>query len=347
MAPGQDTSLPPRLRRQTNPHGASDVERGVHLRRRWLLDGQGLTEAQPLWIIAPHPPFSPGLPNVGIELVASPPDHSIEMPDNGHTPRSRDAALRRLARANRWLIAGSVTLTGALTAVAANAFPGRTLKTTGGSASAAAKRARASQQQGSGTSTGSSDPGSCSRPATAPRPPPRKRRRARNRPPPRNPRPPGKPRPRRPAREATQPGAPRAGSHSEPAGDPFAGIAPAGTLRRNRRLLRKRRPPRNRPPRRKAAPSSPADREGPRTVRRDPRTEPSTSARALATARWEALGSSVVLRVLDPLWLPRASAILTRELDALDRACSRFRPDSDLSRVNACAGGGPCRSRRC
>ncbi len=69
--------------------------------------------------------------------------------------------------------------------------------------------------------------------------------------------------------------------------------------------------------------------------------QPSTPAAAAATARWEALGTSVVLRILDPLWLPRASAILTRELDALDRACSRFRPDSDLSRVNACAGGRP------
>jgi thiamine biosynthesis lipoprotein ApbE len=58
----------------------------------------------------------------------------------------------------------------------------------------------------------------------------------------------------------------------------------------------------------------------------------------LCTARWEALGTCVVLRVTDPLWLPRASAILARELDAIDRSCSRFRPDSDLSRVNARAG---------
>ncbi len=60
-----------------------------------------------------------------------------------------------------------------------------------------------------------------------------------------------------------------------------------------------------------------------------------------ATARWEALGSTVVLRVTEPLWLPRASAILARELDAIDRACSRFRDDSDLTRVNAHAGGRP------
>ncbi|HXA54820.1 MAG TPA: FAD:protein FMN transferase [Solirubrobacteraceae bacterium] len=61
----------------------------------------------------------------------------------------------------------------------------------------------------------------------------------------------------------------------------------------------------------------------------------------MATARWEALGTGVVLRVADPLWLPRASAILTRELDAIDRACSRFRPDSDLMRVSSRAGGRP------
>lgn len=45
-----------------------------------------------------------------------------------HTPRTRDAALRRLAKSNRWLIAGSAALTGIFTAVAANAFPGHTLK---------------------------------------------------------------------------------------------------------------------------------------------------------------------------------------------------------------------------
>jgi thiamine biosynthesis lipoprotein ApbE len=49
----------------------------------------------------------------------------------------------------------------------------------------------------------------------------------------------------------------------------------------------------------------------------------------------------VVLRVTDPLWLPRASGILARELDAIDRACSRFRSDSDLTRVNTRAGGRP------
>ncbi len=78
------------------------------------------------------------------------------MSDPDHTPRSRDAALRRLARANRWLLAGSAALTGVLTAVAASAFPGKTLKTTDGSAAVAAQQARASHRQGSGTSTSSS-----------------------------------------------------------------------------------------------------------------------------------------------------------------------------------------------
>lgn len=45
-----------------------------------------------------------------------------------HHPRTRDVALQRLKSLNRWLIAGSAALTGVLTAVAANAFPGHTLK---------------------------------------------------------------------------------------------------------------------------------------------------------------------------------------------------------------------------
>jgi hypothetical protein len=45
-----------------------------------------------------------------------------------HTVRTRDAALRRLGRTNRWLIAGSAALTGVLTDVAANAFPGHSVR---------------------------------------------------------------------------------------------------------------------------------------------------------------------------------------------------------------------------
>jgi FAD:protein FMN transferase len=62
------------------------------------------------------------------------------------------------------------------------------------------------------------------------------------------------------------------------------------------------------------------------------------SMRTLARAGWEALGTSVVLLVDDPEALATARAIVERELRAIDRACSRFRPDSDLERVNAGAG---------
>jgi hypothetical protein len=43
-----------------------------------------------------------------------------------HTTHTRDAALSKLARINRLILAGSVTLTGVLADVAAHAFPGRT-----------------------------------------------------------------------------------------------------------------------------------------------------------------------------------------------------------------------------
>ncbi len=74
-------------------------------------------------------------------------------------------------------------------------------------------------------------------------------------------------------------------------------------------------------------------------VRRTPdgRADPHASP-ALATAVWEALGTSVVLRVSDPEALAPARATVERELAAIDRACSRFRADSELSRVNARAG---------
>jgi thiamine biosynthesis lipoprotein len=61
-------------------------------------------------------------------------------------------------------------------------------------------------------------------------------------------------------------------------------------------------------------------------------------SRTLASAGWEALGTSVVLLVEHPEALAQARAIVERELRAIDRACSRFRPDSDLQCVNAGAG---------
>jgi FAD:protein FMN transferase len=50
------------------------------------------------------------------------------------------------------------------------------------------------------------------------------------------------------------------------------------------------------------------------------------------------LGTRVVLRLTDPLALARARAAVEHELDAIDGACSRFRSDSEITRVNAAAG---------
>jgi len=59
---------------------------------------------------------------------------------------------------------------------------------------------------------------------------------------------------------------------------------------------------------------------------------------ALACARWEALGTSVVLQLTDPDALVPARSCVQRELHAIDLACSRFRGDSELSYLNAYAG---------
>jgi thiamine biosynthesis lipoprotein len=45
-----------------------------------------------------------------------------------------------------------------------------------------------------------------------------------------------------------------------------------------------------------------------------------------------------VLRLTDPRRLRAARVAVERELDAIDRACSRFRSDSEIARVNASAG---------
>jgi hypothetical protein len=42
-----------------------------------------------------------------------------------HRTHDRDSSLLRLSRANRWLLAGSLALTGLLTDVVAHAFPGK------------------------------------------------------------------------------------------------------------------------------------------------------------------------------------------------------------------------------
>jgi FAD:protein FMN transferase len=52
----------------------------------------------------------------------------------------------------------------------------------------------------------------------------------------------------------------------------------------------------------------------------------------------EAFGTTVLLKLTDDAGLERAQGAVAKELDAIDLACSRFRADSELSRVNARAG---------
>lgn len=57
-----------------------------------------------------------------------------------------------------------------------------------------------------------------------------------------------------------------------------------------------------------------------------------------ARADWPAIGTTASLLVTAPEALAQARAILEAELGAIDLACSRFRPDSGLSRLNAAHG---------
>jgi len=61
-------------------------------------------------------------------------------------------------------------------------------------------------------------------------------------------------------------------------------------------------------------------------------------AAAIGAERFKALGTSIHLLVTDPRGTERACALLREELDAIDRACSRFRSDSELWRVNNARG---------
>jgi thiamine biosynthesis lipoprotein ApbE len=59
---------------------------------------------------------------------------------------------------------------------------------------------------------------------------------------------------------------------------------------------------------------------------------------APAAADWLALGTQVWLLVTHPGQLAEGRRLLEADLDAVDRACSRFRPDSELMRLGAIAG---------
>jgi threonine synthase len=84
-----------------------------------------------------------------------------------HTTHTRDAALQQLQRLNRWLIAGSVLLTGAFTEAAAQAFPGRTVKK---ASAAGVSTAGKTHEHGAGdTATSSTTAAPLKPPAQSPR----------------------------------------------------------------------------------------------------------------------------------------------------------------------------------
>jgi thiamine biosynthesis lipoprotein len=58
----------------------------------------------------------------------------------------------------------------------------------------------------------------------------------------------------------------------------------------------------------------------------------------LAAADWAAWSCRVRVVVTDPAALDEARAVLTGDLAAVDLACSRFRPDSELAAAEAAAG---------
>ncbi|MFD5813000.1 FAD:protein FMN transferase [Streptomyces sp. NPDC127038] len=71
-----------------------------------------------------------------------------------------------------------------------------------------------------------------------------------------------------------------------------------------------------------------------------------TTAPPPARIAFPALGTTAELLVTDPDALPVAEAVLRDELRAVDLACSRFRPDSELTRVNVGAGAPTTVSER-
>jgi len=56
------------------------------------------------------------------------------------------------------------------------------------------------------------------------------------------------------------------------------------------------------------------------------------------TTAFPALGTTAELLVTDPARLATAVTVLREELAAIDAACSRFRPDSEISRLHEAAG---------
>ena len=53
---------------------------------------------------------------------------------------------------------------------------------------------------------------------------------------------------------------------------------------------------------------------------------------------WPALGTTAAIFLTEPAMLDHARSILAEEIAAIDQACSRFRSDSELSRLNQAGG---------
>ncbi len=71
-----------------------------------------------------------------------------------------------------------------------------------------------------------------------------------------------------------------------------------------------------------------------------PDPEPAADIRLpeTASASWRALGMLVQVVVTDPRCLPEARDLLAADLDQLDAACSRFRPDSEIRGLRTAQG---------
>ena len=67
-------------------------------------------------------------------------------------------------------------------------------------------------------------------------------------------------------------------------------------------------------------------------------TQGPTVSEQLRWAEWKAIGTTIRVVVTDPGRLDSARAMLTDDLAALDLACSRFRADSELIRLESRAG---------
>src|SRR5580698_9660647 len=77
---------------------------------------------------------------------------------------------------------------------------------------------------------------------------------------------------------------------------------------------------------------------GSRTGRRPGHVRSIVTTLSIGTDTFSVFGTTATLLVSDPGLLDHARAIADAELAAVDMACSRFRPDSELSRLNGSGG---------